>query len=58
MSWPKDDKIVIMKYPNFYLEIGELVDDVLSVVPPRHHGVVKQGQHGQVLQDSSQFRKL
>jgi hypothetical protein len=35
-----------MSYP----EIGEFVDDVFPVVPPRHHRVVKERHHRQILQ--------
>jgi hypothetical protein len=34
-----------MSYP----EIGKLMDDVFPVVPPRHHGVVKERHHRQIL---------
>jgi hypothetical protein len=40
-----------MSYP----EIGELVDDVFSVVPPRHHGVVKERHHRQILHTYKKF---
>ena len=34
-----------MSYP----EIGKLMDDVFPVVPPRHHGIVKERHHRQIL---------
>ena len=38
-----------------YLEVWELVDNVLSVVSPRHNRVVEQRQHSQTLNQKQQL---
>ena len=55
--WKKEDKyrgdgsgnttnnLLEIEHP----DVGELVDDVLSVVPLGHHGVVEEGEHGERL---------